>query len=91
MIGHSLDHLPFNTCRPNPATEKVAGFFAEKLAAEMLASTMGLQEELKWDEERNEYVLSDKILTTKNICATGVVLKAGEWTTTIAAAVLIVQ
>ncbi len=83
--GYLSEHHSFGQ------TEKVAGFFAEKLAAEMLASTMGLQEELKWDEERNEYVLSDKILTTKNICATGVVLKAGEWTTTIAAAVLIVQ
>lgn len=71
-------------------TEKVAGYFAEKLAAEMLASTMGLQDKLVWDEDKNEYVLEDKILTTKNICSTGVVLKSGEWTTVVAAAVLIV-
>lgn len=71
-------------------TEKMAGYFAEKLAAEMLASTMGLQDKLVWDETKNEYVLEDKILTTKNICSTGVVLKSGEWTTVVAAAVLIV-
>ncbi|MCL4314465.1 MAG: arginine decarboxylase, pyruvoyl-dependent [Candidatus Thermoplasmatota archaeon] len=83
--GYLSEHHSFGQ------TEKVAGYFAEKLAAEMLASTMGLLEELKWDEKRNEYVLSDKILTTKNICSTAVVLKAGEWTTTVAAAVLIVS
>jgi arginine decarboxylase len=72
-------------------TEKVAGFFAEKLAAEMLASTVGQIDQLKWDEENEEYVLQDKILTTKNICSTAVVMKAGEWTTVISAAVLIVE
>lgn len=43
-----------------------------------------------WDDNKKEYVLEDKILTTRNICSTAVVLKSGEWTTTVAAAVLIV-
>ncbi|MCL5437801.1 MAG: arginine decarboxylase, pyruvoyl-dependent [Candidatus Thermoplasmatota archaeon] len=81
--GYLSEHHSFGE------TEGTAGYFAEKLAAEMLASTMGLQKELKWDEAKKEYVLEDKILTTKNICSTGVVLKAGEWTTAVAAAVLI--
>lgn len=82
--GYLSEHHSFGE------TEHVAGYFAEKLAAEMLASTMGLQDELNWDEKKKEYVLEDKILTTKNICSTAVVLKTGEWTTTVAAAVLIV-
>ena len=56
----------------------------------MLASTMGMQKDLTWDKEKEEYVLKDKILTTKNICSTAVVMKGGEWTTAISAAVLIV-
>ena len=72
-------------------TEKSTGFFAEKLAAEMLASTMGLSEELMWDKDKEEYVLKDKILTTRNICSTAVVTKGGEWTTVISAAVLIMD
>ncbi len=82
--GYLSEHHSFGE------TEKVSGFFAEKLAAEMLASTMGEADNLVWDKEKEEYVLGDKILTTRNICSTAVVLKAGEWTTTIAAAVLIV-
>lgn len=82
--GYLSEHHSFGE------TEKVAGYYAEKLAAEMLASTMGLIDKLVWDEGKNEYVLEDKILTTRNICSTAVVLNAGEWTTTVAAAVLIV-
>jgi len=81
--GYLSEHHSFGE------TEKVAGFFAEKLAAEMLASTMGQASELKWNPEREEYVLKDKILTTRNICSTAVVLNPGEWTTVIAAAVMI--
>ncbi len=72
-------------------TEKVAGFFAEKLAAEMLASTMGMADKLVWDGKKEEYVLQDRILTTKNICSTAVVMKPGDWTTVISAAVLIMD
>ena len=82
--GYLSEHHSFGQ------TENDSGHFAEKLAAEMLASTMGLDEHLTWDENKNEYVLDDKILTTKNIAATTVVLKPDEWATVIAAAVLVV-
>ncbi|KJE49585.1 MULTISPECIES: pyruvoyl-dependent arginine decarboxylase [Acidiplasma] len=82
--GYLSEHHTFGQ------TENEAGHFAEKLAAEMLASTMGLDDHLKWDDKKNEYVLDDKILTTKNIAATTVVLKPDEWATVIAAAVLVV-
>jgi arginine decarboxylase len=82
--GYLSEHHSFGQ------TENDSGHFAEKLAAEMLASTMGLDEHLKWEDKKNEYVLDDKILTTKNIAATTVVLKPDEWATVVAAAVLVV-
>lgn len=82
--GYLSEHHSFGQ------TENDSGHFAEKLAAEMLASTMGLDDHLRWEEKKNEYVLDDKILTTKNIAATTVVLKPDEWATVIAAAVLVV-
>lgn len=81
--GYLSEHHSFGE------TEKVAGDFAEELAAQMLASTMGESENLVWDEKRSEYVLGDKILATKNISSTAVVLNRDEWTTAIAAAVLV--
>lgn len=84
MWGYLSEHHSFGQ------TEKAAGDFAEKLAAEMLASTMGLVDKLTWDEKKSEYVLEDRILTTRHIARTGIVLNAGEWTTTVAAAVLII-
>ena len=82
--GYLSEHHSFGQ------TENDSGYFAEKLAAEMLASTMGLDDHLKWDDNKKEYVLDDKILTTKNMAATTVVLKPDEWATVIAAAVLVV-
>jgi arginine decarboxylase len=83
--GYLSEHHSFGE------TEKKAGFFAERLAAEMLASTTGEQELLSWNKETEEYTLKDRILQTKNICATAIVLKEDEWTTTIGAAVLIIE
>ncbi len=82
--GYLSEHHSFGQ------TEKTAGEFAEKLAAEMLASTLGKVGSLVYDPKKEEYVLEDKILATKHISKAAVVLKAGEWTTTISAAVLIV-
>ena len=83
--GYLSEHHSFGE------TEKKAGFFAEKLAAEMLASTTGEQDKLKWNDRTEEYSLEDKILQTRNICSTAIVLKENEWTTTVAAAVLIIE
>ena len=81
--GYLSEHHSFGE------TEKTAGDYAEDLAAEMLASTLGLQSHLEWDEERGVWKLNDKILMTSNITATAVVEKAWEWTTVVAAAVLV--
>jgi arginine decarboxylase len=81
--GYLSEHHSFGE------TAEVAGDYAEDLAAEMLASTMGLQHHLVWDEEKEVWKLDDRILLTSNVTATAVVEKPGEWTTVVAAAVLV--
>ncbi|NPA76009.1 MAG: arginine decarboxylase, pyruvoyl-dependent [Euryarchaeota archaeon] len=81
--GYLSEHHSFGE------TAQTAGDYAEDLAAEMLASTLGLQSHLEWDESREVWRLNDKILMTSNITATAVVEKSGEWTTVVAAAVLV--
>ncbi len=81
--GYLSEHHSFGE------TAEVAGDYAEDLAAEMLASTMGLQHHLVWDEDKEVWRLDDRILMTSNITATAVVKNPGEWTTVVAAAVLV--
>ncbi len=71
--------------------EKEAGEYAEDLAADMLATTLGKNFDCGqiWDEEKNLYEIGDGIeVRTQHITqvARG---KKGFWTTTIAAAVMI--
>ena len=71
--------------------EEDAGDYAESLAAEMLATTLGVEfdENASWDEQKEYYRISDKIVKTTNICQTAIGDKNGLWTTVIAVAVLI--
>ena len=68
-----------------------AGEYAESLAAEMLATTLGVEfdENASWDEQKEYYRISDKIVKTTNITQTAMGDKNGLWTTVIAAAVFI--
>ncbi|MFP3254841.1 MAG: arginine decarboxylase, pyruvoyl-dependent [Thermoplasmata archaeon] len=83
LYGYLSEHHSFGE------TDKVAGEFAEDLAAEMLASTMGIDHHLIWDENSQNWKLDDRILLTQNIASSATVERSGEWTTVIAAAVLI--
>ncbi|MEL9998464.1 MAG: arginine decarboxylase, pyruvoyl-dependent [Thermoplasmata archaeon] len=83
LYGYLSEHHAFGE------TEKVSGEFAEDLAAEMLASTLGIDNHLIWDESSQNWKLDDRILLTQNIVSSATVEKSGEWTTVIAAAVLI--
>lgn len=69
--------------------EKEAGDFAEDLAAAMLASTLGIEfdAEKSWDEKKDFYRLSDKIVRTTNVTQSAIV-KNG-WTTVLVAAVFV--
>jgi len=71
--------------------EEDAGEYAESLAAEMLATTLGVEfdENASWDEQKEYYRISDKIVKTTNICQTAIGDKNRLWTTVISVAVLI--
>ncbi len=84
MYGYLSEHHSFGE------TPESAGKFAESLAAEMLASTMGLDSYLEIDKETGKFKLNDAILMTNNVTASAVVRGVNEWTTVIAAAVMII-
>ena len=83
--GYLSEHHAFGQ------NEKVAGDFAEDLAVEMLASTLGLEfdEDKSWDENKEIYRLSDKIIRTTNVTQSTVIGPEGTYSTVIAAAVLL--
>ena len=71
--------------------EKEAGRYAEDLAADMLATTLGKNFDLSqiWDEDRNLYELGDGMeVRTKSITQTARGEK-GFWTTVLSAAVMV--
>jgi arginine decarboxylase len=72
---------------------KVAGDYAEDLAATMLATTLGIDFDpgTAWDQRKQIYRASGKIIKTTNVCQSAKGNKDGLWTTTLAAAVLIVD
>lgn len=72
-------------------TDQQAGDYAEDLAAQMLATVLGVDFDpaAAWDERKEIWQISDEIVTTRNITQSAIGDKAGLWTTVIAAAVLI--
>ena len=72
--------------------ESKAGDYAEDVAAQMLASSLGIKFDLdkSWDEKRQQWTISGQIYKTKNITQSAKGDKNGKWTTVFAAAVLIV-
>ncbi len=83
MYGYLSEHHAFGE------TEEIAGEYAEDLAVEMLASTMGLEIDLDkaWDEQKQIWKVSGHIVNTQNITAATTVGPDGMWTTVVAAAV----
>jgi arginine decarboxylase len=85
--GYLSEHHSFGE------TEDQAGEYAEELAAEMLATTLDVEfdPDKSWDEKKEIYRISNKIVRTSNVTQSAVGDKRGLWTTTIAAAVLILE
>jgi len=85
LYGYLSEHHAYGQ------TDGVAGDYAEDLAAAMLASTLGidLDENLGYDEKKEIYRISDKIVKTTNMTQSAVVKGDGKFTTVVAAAVLI--
>jgi len=83
--GYLSEHHAFGE------TEKVAGDFSEDLAVSMLASTLGIdyKEDKDWDEKKEEFRISDKIVRTTNITQSAVVSPDGNYTTVVSAAVFV--
>jgi len=71
--------------------EKTAGDYAEDLAATMLASTLGIEidEDKGWDENKEVYKISDKIVKTTNVTQSAVVGAPGLYSTVIASALFL--
>lgn len=74
-------------------TEKTAGDYSEDLAAEMLATTLGVDfdSNQSWDAKREIWKISGQIVNTRNITQSAIGDKDGLWTTVIAAAGLILE
>lgn len=72
-------------------TAQKAGDYAEDMAMEMLATTLGLPNNpsLTWNQREEQWKLSGKIYKTQNITQSAQGNKDGLWTTVISAAILI--
>ena len=71
--------------------ELQAGDYAEDIAAQMLASSLGIPFDVdkNWDEKRQQWSISGQIYKTRNITQATKGDKNGKWTTVFAAAVLL--
>lgn len=84
-FGYLSEHHSFGE------TEEVAGEYAEELAAEMLATTLGVEfdPDRSWDEKKEIYRISNKIVRTMQITQSAIGDKRALWTTVLAAAILL--
>ena len=68
LYGYLSEHHSFGE------SEDIAGDYAEELAAEMLATTLGLDfdPDKSWDEKKEAYRLSNQIVRTQNVTQTAI-------------------
>lgn len=87
LHGYLSEHKGFGQ------SAKVSGDYAEDLAAEMLASTLGIDFDVdqSWDEKKQVFRMSGQIVRTSEITQTAVGPKDGRWVTTMAAAVMLME
>jgi len=85
QYGYLSEHHPFGV------KEKIAGDYAEDLAAQMLATTLGVEfdSDSDWNEREQVFKMSGKIVKSFNITQTAEGDKNGLWTTVLAVAVLL--
>ncbi|MDI6888980.1 MAG: arginine decarboxylase, pyruvoyl-dependent [Methanocellales archaeon] len=83
--GYLSEHHSFGE------TEQKAGDYAEDLAASMLASTLGVpfDPNTSYDERKEFWRISDKIVKTTNVTQSALGDKNGLWTTVLATAVFL--
>lgn len=83
QYGYLSEHHSFGE------NETTAGDYAEDLAAQMLATVLGVpfDPDASYDERKEIWKISDEIVRTSNITQSAVGNKNGFWTSVIAAAV----
>lgn len=86
QYGYLSEHHSFGE------TEQKAGDYAEDLAASMLATILGVDFDpnVGYDERKDIWRMSDKIVTTRNVTQSAIGDRDGLWTTVVAAAVFVV-
>lgn len=84
MYGYLSEHHAFGQ------SDTIAGDYSEDLAAAMLASTLGIEfdEDESWDEKKEVFRISNKIVRTTNVTQSAVI-KGSDYTTVVAAAVFL--
>ena len=87
VYGYLSEHHSFGQ------TEENAGEYAEELAAEMLATTLNVDfdPDRSWDEKKEIYRISNKIVRTLNVTQSAIGDKRAFWTTVIASAIQIID
>jgi arginine decarboxylase len=85
QYGYLSEHHSFGE------TDERAGDYAEDLAATMLATTLGLEfdPESAYDERKQIYRMSRKIVRSQNVTQSARCDKHGRWTTCVALAVFV--
>lgn len=81
--GYISEHHAFGQ------SERVAGDYAEDLAATMLATTLGVSfdPDEAWDERREQWLMEGHIVNTQNHTVVAEAPEDGRWATVIASAV----
>ena len=85
MYGYLSEHHSYGQ------TDHDAAEYAEELAADMLATTLGVDfdPDRSWDEKKEIYRISTRIVKVTNITQSAIGDKKGLWTTVVAGAVFI--
>ena len=83
--GYLSEHHSFGQ------NERLAGDYAEDLAAEMLATTLGVpfDPEKSWNERKGTWKISDEIVRTMNCTQSALGDSKGLWTTVLAGAIFV--
>ena len=85
QYGYLSEHKSFGE------TDEKAGDYAEDLAATMLATALGVDFDpnTSYDERKDVWRLSDKIVQTRNITQSAIGDREGLWTSVVTAAVFV--
>ncbi len=83
--GYLSEHHSFGQ------NEKLSGDYAEDLAAEMLATILGVSfdAEKSWNDRKGMWTISGEIVRTMNVTQSAVGDSRGQWTTVVAGAIFL--